>query len=142
MTDEDEEQFSSSHAAERELLRKAFEQTSAGRKDFEALDLEATEKVVELLDVAAKLAAEDTLAFFVGPESARMIRNKEGSSEEGPAPGGGASGAQDAAGSGGQQGAIDGLDGLLDFLKAQKEYWGGRDDKGQESIRKGGTRTR
>jgi hypothetical protein len=139
MADEVEEERLTSHDAERALLRKAFEQTSEGRKEFEALDLEAAENVTELLDVAAKLAAEDPLAFFVGPEMAHAIRQQEDIIEEKADPEGrGPSGAQQASGGAPGQGAIDGLDGLLDFMKCQKEYWGGRDDKGQESIRKGG----
>lgn len=138
MSTQSERPSSSSHDVERELLRRAFELTSEGRTEFEALDLEATSKVVELLEIAAKLAAEDPLAFFVGRGKSRQVRNEKPENEEDsdstpdrPA------GAQEVTATQGEQGAIDGLDGLLDFLKAQKEYWSGRDDKGQESIRKG-----
>ena len=103
-------------------LRETFEQTLKGRGAFERLDLHSTKAVVSMLDQAVSLARERPQAFFTGFPPAASETN-------------------DANAVGGEQqmserkrSPVEQIENLLDFLKAQKEYWGERDDTGHESI--------
>jgi hypothetical protein len=108
---------------DRRLIEDAFEQTLAHRAQFERLDLKSVESAVSILRDAVKLARDHPNAFFSGFPAPSPAQSTE------TPPIGGSQQTQERPRTPSHQ-----LDGLLDFLKAQKEYWGGRDDTGQENI--------
>lgn len=106
-----------------ELLHQSFEQTLKGRCEFEVLDLEAMRQTLRILETLAQLAKDDPNGFFhpspalprspadvpSGSQTATTTRAPAGSPAEAIAQ-------------------------VFDFLKAQKEYWAGRDDTAQNSL--------
>lgn len=111
------------------LILDAYEQTTKGRAKFEDLDHEATQAAVRILKTAADLAEQRPAEFF-GLNAVPASRTSAGASNP--------SGGQDATDALGPVGkvisAIEKLGELFDFLKAEKEYWGERDDKGAEGT--------
>lgn len=105
------------------LLAQVFGRTLENRGRFERLDLRAVTSAVTMLDQAVRLAREHPEAFFSGFPATPTPGSDE------PAIGGAQETRERSRPPAGQ------LDGLLDFLKAQKEYWSARDDTAQEGIK-------
>lgn len=116
----------------RKLLLDSYEQTLQGRAKFEELDHQATESAVRIMKVAADLAERAPQEFF-GAGSAQAGRGAAGAQQIDPDNPGGAqhpiieviAGLVNLIGS---------LEGVMDFIKSEKEYWGKRDDKGAEGT--------
>jgi hypothetical protein len=112
------------------LILDAYEQTTKGRGKFEELDQEATEAAVRILKSAADLAEQRPEEFF-GLSTTPVAAS--------PAPATNPGGAQEGTDFLGPVGkvisAIEKIGELLDFLKCEKEYWGGRDDTGADGAK-------
>lgn len=109
----------------RHLLADAFEQTLVQRDRFQRLDLRAVSATVAILDQALRLAHDNPTEFFSGfpwsgaspkQPSEQTSRGSQRTRERSRPP-------------------SSQLEHVLDFLKAQKEYWSERDDAAQEAIR-------
>lgn len=111
----------------RQLLHQAFEQTLKGRREFESLDLQATHHTLRILESLTRLVEEDPRAFF------RLVTVPLAASEKPPSGSQTLPTAQTLAGS-----AAAAIGEVFDFLKAQKEYWAGRDDTAQGSLEEPG----